>query len=219
MSLRTIAPGVHVAEAPQRFLGMALGARMTVLETRDGLLVHSPIAVSPEVVTTVGTPRWVLAPNLFHHLYVGPWVDEGLEGWAAPGLASKRTDVPFAGEVEPGTHPFGADIDVLTLQSFPLSNEVLVLHRPSRTLVATDFVFNLPTTTPWGTRLAMRCMGGYPGCRVTWLERFGMRRPIARTELATVANWDFDRVVMAHGEVIETGGKQAVLDAFRWLGV
>lgn len=218
MSLRRIAEGVHVAETDQRFFGLEMGARMTVLDAGGDLLVHSPIAIDPHAVASLGNPRWVLAPNLFHHLYAGPWIDAGLEGWGAPGLAAKRTDLRFEGEVEPGTSPFGPDIEVLPIRSFSLTNEVLVLHRPSRTLVVTDFVANIAADAPWLTRFAMRCMGGYPGCRVTWLERLGMRRAIARTELATLAGWDFDRVIMAHGQVIERGGKQALLKAFAWLG-
>ena len=126
----------------------------------------------------------------------------------------------FTGEarvVEPGTQPFGSEIEVLPLTCFSFSNEVVVLHRPSRTLVVTDLCFNLPSSAPLYTRLAMRAMGGYPGVRTTLLERFGMQRAIARRELGTIASWDFDRLVLAHGDVVERGGKDAFVRAFGWL--
>jgi hypothetical protein len=214
--LREIAPGVHVAEARQGFYGLELGARMTVLETSDGLLVHSPIAMAHEPVAKLGTPRWVLAPNLFHHLYAGAWIDAGLEGWGAAGLPKKRPDLTLR-VVEPDTRPFGDEITVMPLTCFSFSNEVVVLHRPSRTLVVTDLCFNLPTSAPWWTRAVMRSLGGYPGVRSTLLERLGMQRAIARRELGTIASWDFDRVILAHGEIVETGGKDAFVGAFRWL--
>jgi hypothetical protein len=216
--LRRLAPGLHVLDAPQRFLGLELGTTMTVFDLDGQLLVHSPVAVPPCVLRPLGDPRWALAPNLMHHLYVGPWLEAGLEGWAAPGLPQKRPDLRFAGVIDGPTHPFGPDIVTHTLRSFAMTNEVLVLHRPSRTLVVTDLVFNIGPTAPWLTRVGMRCVGGYPGCRVTVLERFGMNRAAAREDLAVIAGWDFDRVVMAHGEVIETGAKQSILNAFRWLG-
>ncbi len=219
--LRKIAPGVHVAEAPQRFGGVELGARMTVLELDGGLLVHSPLAVDPgqiaDEVGTLGEPRWALAPNKFHHLYVGPWIDAGLEGWAAPGLPEKRPDVSFEGIVETGAQHFGDELEVLTLTCFDLSNEVVLLHKPSRTLVATDLVFHFTKTAPWTTRAALWCIGGYPGCRTTVLERLKMKRDRARVEIGTIAGWDFDRIVMAHGEVVETGGRDALRHAFEWL--
>ena len=215
--LRRLAPGVHVLEAPQRFLGLELGTRMTVLDLGGQLLIHSPVAVPLSVVESLGEPRWVLAPNLMHHLYVGPWLDAGLEGWAAPGLPDKRPDLRFEGVIDGARHPFGPDVATHALRSFGITNEVLVLHRPSRTLVVTDLVFNIAPTAPWLTRAGMRCVGGYPGCRVTLLERFGMNRAAAREDLAVIAGWDFDRLILAHGEVIEEGGKRALLEAFRWL--
>lgn len=206
-----------MVEAPQRYLGIEVGARMTVLELDGGLLVHSPLAIEPSAIAHLGQPRWVLAPNRLHHLYVGPWIEAGLEAWAAPGLPDKRPDLHFHGVVQPHSRPFGDEVELLPLRCFPFTREVVVLHRPSRTLVVTDLVFNFPATAPWLTRASMRCMGGYPGCATTLIERVGMRRPIARQELAVLAEWDFDRVIMAHGEIIETDGKAAVLDAFGWL--
>jgi len=219
LMLRQLAPGVHVAEAPQRFLGLEVGARMTVLALRDGLLVHSPLSMDPAALEPLGTARWVLAPNLLHHLYAGPWADAGLELWGASGLPAKRPDLHFAGVIDGDTNPFGDEVALLPLTCFPMSNEVAVLHRPSRTLVVTDLLFNLSPDAPWTTRAAFRCLGGYPGCRTTLLERVGIRREVARREIGTIANWDFDRVILAHGDVVETGGRDALRRAFAWLKV
>jgi len=216
--MRELAPDVFIAEAPQRFLGLEVGARMTVLRLSTGLLVHSPIAVDPSTVAHLGEPRWVLAPNKLHHLHVGPWIDAGYQAWAAPGLPQKRPDLNFAGVISGGEHPFGAQVATLGLTCFDLSNEVVVLHRPSGTLIVTDLLFHFGPDAPWATRAAMRCLGGYPGCRTTLLEKVGMKRDIARREIAAILDWDFDRVVLAHGAVVEQGGKRALRDAFAWLG-
>jgi hypothetical protein len=215
--LQEITAGVYVAEAPQRFMGLEVGARMTVLALDGGLFVHSPLPLDPAALEAVGEPRWVLAPNLFHHLYAGAWASAGLEVWAAPGLPDKRPDVEFRGVITGDHNPFGDELRVLALSCFPLSNEVVVLHQPSRTLIVTDLVFNLPASAPWATRAAFRCLCGYPGCRSTLLERFGMQRDAARRELAILAEWEFDRLIMAHGTILETGGREALLGAFRWL--
>ncbi len=216
-ALVTVAEGVHVYDVPLRFFGLQLGARMTVLHAGGDLLVHSPVDVDPSALAHLGTPRWVLAPNLFHHLYAGRWIDAGVQAWAAPGLDAKRKDLGFAGLVEPGAQPFGPDIEVKALTCVPFSNEVVVLHRPSRTLVVTDLVFHVPASAPWATRAAMRCLGGYPGCCSTVLERVAMRRPAAREELGAILEWDFDRLVMAHGTIVERGGREALRAAFHWL--
>jgi len=192
---------------------------MTVLETGEGLLVHSPLGVDPAQVAALGQPRWVLAPNLLHHLYVGPWLTAGYEGWAAPGLMAKRPDLAFEGELTEGPRSFGTDVVAYPLRCFPMTQEVVLHHRTSGTLVVTDLVFNLSAEAPFATRLAMACMCGYPGCRTTALERLGMNRPLARREVGALLELPFDRLIMAHGEVVETGGKQALRDALSWLGL
>lgn len=218
VALRQITDGVFTHERPQRFFGMQVGARMTALQLADGLLLHSPTDASVEEVAAVGEARWVLAPNLLHHLYVGPWVERGLEGFCAPGLQAKRPDVAFTAEVTEQSSPCGSDALFLPLSCFSITNEVVVLHRPSRTLVVTDLVFNLPPSTPWPTKAAMCCAGGYPGCKTTVLERIGMNRPQARTDLRALLDLDWDRLIPSHGTIIETGGKDALRQAFHWLG-
>jgi hypothetical protein len=42
-------------------------------------------------------------------------------------------------------------------------------------------------------------------------------RKAARASLERVLQWDFDRIIMAHGEVLQSGGKTAMQKAFRWL--
>lgn len=217
--MRRLAPGVHTLEAPQRFFGLEVGARMTALSLDDGLLLHSPVPAPMEVVAALGAPRWAVAPNRFHHLYVGAYVAAGLEGWAAPGVARKQPEVAFTGTLEGDVQPFGDEVEVIPLRCFELASEVLLLHRPSRTLVVTDLVFHFQPDDPWLTRAGMALLGGYPGCSTTLLERVGFDRPTAREELSLLLDRDFDRLILSHGAVLESGGRDALARAFSWLGL
>jgi len=217
--VRSVADGVYVLEAPQRFFGLEVGARMTALQTDDGLLLHSPLGVDASALGGLGAPRWVVAPNKLHHLYVGPWIARGAEAWGVPGLPAKRPDLRFAGVLDGAEHPFGDAIEVVPLTCFSLTNEAVLYHRPSRTLVVTDLLFHFAADAPWLTRVAMACAGAYPGCCTSVLERVGFDRPSARRDLGRIAALDFDRLVMAHGEVIDSGGRTAFREAFAWLGV
>ena len=192
---------------------------MTVLALDGGLLLHSPTDVDPAEVEALGTPRWILAPNKLHHLYAGPWLERGLEGWCAPGLPDKRRDLTFTGVVTEEAAPFGDEVLLIPLSCFAYTNEVVLLHRPSRTLIVTDLLFNFGPTAPWMTRAAMRCCWAYPGCRTTLLERVGMNRAAARTELRRLLDLDFDRIILSHGDLVETGGHAALRSAFAWLGL
>ena len=53
--LRAVAPGVWIDTAPVRFLGLRLTSNMSVLALPDGgVLVHSPVALTPERAEITG---------------------------------------------------------------------------------------------------------------------------------------------------------------------
>lgn len=212
-------PDIHTFEAPQRFFGLQIGCRMTVINIDGDLLLHSPIDVDPSVLAPLGTPRWLLAPNKLHHLYAGPWIERGLESWAAPGLPEKRPDLAFDHVVEERCSPFGDAVELIPLRCLEMSNEVVVFHRPSRTLVVTDLAFHFTPEDPWLTRAVMWCSATYPGCRTSVIERVGMKRDVAREEIGALLELDFDRLILSHGAIIETGGKDALRGAYHWLGM
>jgi hypothetical protein len=75
--LTALAEGVWCDSGPVRIVGMRLTATMTVLALeRDELLVHSPIALTPErqaAIGKLGRVTHLYAPNTFHHFWLGEW--------------------------------------------------------------------------------------------------------------------------------------------------
>lgn len=224
-TLRALAEGLWVAEAPLRFLGLELGARMTVVRLpAGGLLVHSPIAASPSLLSQVralGPVARLVAPNRFHHLFVGEWrrafPDASLE--LAPGLAAKRPDLQPAHVLGdgPGADPSGG-LDQVLLAGIPMTNEVVFFHRASATLIGTDLAFHIGPESPPLTRAAFRAMGAYGCLGPTPLERLLVRDPAAfRGSLERILALPFERVVVAHGAVCETGGRAALERGYDWI--
>src|SRR5690606_17041663 len=101
-TLRALDQDLWIADQPLRFLGLELGARMTVVRFGgDRLVLHSPIARSPSLeaeLAVLGRPAILIAPNRFHHLYVGDWqaVHPEASLLVAPGLVRKRPDLRAA---------------------------------------------------------------------------------------------------------------------------
>jgi len=100
----------------------------------------------------------------------------------------------------------------------PYENEVAFFHRASRTLILCDLAFNFGPGTAWPTRWLMRVIRSYgrfgPSTLDPWLIR---DRAAARASLERILAWDFDRVVVAHGDVLEGGGREALREGYRWL--
>ena len=139
--------------------------------------------------------------------------------YAAPGLSEKRPDLPFDGvlgdEPEPG---WDQDLEQAIFQGERLLREVVFYHQESRTLIITDLAHSADWGSPLLTRLVMRLMGIYERPGVPLHIRVGFRDKAAgRASLERVLCWDFDRIVLAHGLVVETGGKAVLREAYSFL--
>lgn len=61
-------------------------------------------------------------------------------------------------------------------------------------------------------------MGSYGRSEPSRLERwFTKDRKALRASIERMLVWDFDRVTVAHGEILETGGKDRVREGWRWV--
>jgi Domain of unknown function (DUF4336) len=214
-----------VAEQPLRFLGLELGARMTLVRLAEGgLLLHSPIRPTEQLLAAVrslGHVAAIVAPNRFHHLFAGDWLGAcpGSRLFVAPGLEAKRPDLAVAGVLGDEPEPLWKGVlEQALIQGYPLSNEVVFFHPASRTLIASDLAFHMTADRPARTRLVFRLSGGYGRLAPTFVERLFVRdRAGYRASLERVLEWPFERVIVAHGAVLESDGRRELARGFGWL--
>ena len=113
---------------------------------------------------------------------------------------------------------WAGQIDQLVFRAMPLLNEVVFFHRPSRTLILTDLAFNVHHPGSLAGRLLLQLDGVYRQFGLGWAERLLVRdRGAARAAIDRILRWDFERIVVAHGEVLERDGKETLRAAFAWL--
>ncbi len=223
--MRPLDPGLWVAEQPLRFGGLEIGARMTVVRLPDGeLLLHSPIRPTVALVDEVralGSVAALVCPNRFHHLFAADWMEACPDAalFVAPGLERKRPDLRIAGVLsEVPDELWRGALEQVVIQGLPLTNEVAFFHPASRTLIATDLAFNIGPDHPTLTRWAFRFAGAYRRLAPTTLERILVRdRARFRASLERILEWPFERVIVAHGTVLETGGRRELTQGFSWV--
>ena len=222
--LRPIADGLWVEARRLRFAGVETGTRMSVVRLADGgLFVHSPVsldAATREAVDALGPVKAIVAPSRFHHLYAGEWIKAYPDAvaYACPGLERKRPDLAWHGVL--GNEPekeWRGEIDQVFFAARSLENEVVFFHPASRTLICADLIFNLGNHPSLLTRIVARLIGSRkPGA--TLIERVLIRdRAAAREQVSRMLAWDIERIVLAHGEMIETGGREVLRRAYAWL--
>jgi hypothetical protein len=223
--LRQLHANLWVADSPLRVFGVELGARMTVIRLGGGsLFVHSPIRAASELVQQVGAlgnVAYIVAPNRFHHLFAGEWQTAFPDAavYAAPGIERKRPDLAIAGMLTDTPEPGWADsIDQVLIGGIPATNEVVFFHRPSATLIASDLAFNIGAGSPPLTRIAFGVGGTYGRLSPSLIERLLVRdRSAFRRSLTRILEWPFERVVVAHGAISETNGRDELVRGYSWI--
>ena len=213
---------IWVVDHPVTFAGGTLQTRMTVLALgRDRLFLHSPVPVSDDLrarIDSLGRVEAILAPSNCHHLFIADAqrAFPNVPTYAVDGLASKRPDLallPFPADAWP-------ELDHVRIGN-RVMHEIVILHRASRTVVAVDLVEHLGDETPGLDRMMrfwMKLFGMWNKPRPAPEYRlFTMDRRAAREAIETILAWDFDRMVIAHGESFERGAKDALREAWSFV--
>jgi hypothetical protein len=224
--LKPLAPDqLWVAEMPFHPPGLDLGARMTVVRLTDGsLFIHSPIQLNLDLqrdLDALGLVRFVVSPNRFHTAHLAEFARAYPQAKlvAPPGLKKQIPGVQFAGVLGDAPEPdWAADLDQALFRGDVLVTEVDFFHRSSRTLILTDICFNIPSDRSLTTRLIARWLGILDRLAPSRTFRLLLRdRQAGRRSVERILAWDFDRVIVSHGSIVETGGREQFRQAFAWL--
>lgn len=220
--LQPIAPDLWHLQHGFSVLGIGVSSRMTVVRFGDGRLwLHSPVPMSAPVreqLASLGEVAFIVAPNKVHHLFAGDAAKAfpGAALYGAPGLAQKRPGLRnlrmLAQTVEP---EWASELDQVFADGFPYANETVFYHRASRTVIMTDLCqwwtgdLNVPA------RLYARATGVRARLQVPRTIRAAVSdRAAFAASARSILAWPFERVIMAHDAIIDTGAHAAVERAF-----
>ncbi len=225
MSLAQLAPDLWELNAPMSVLGMALGHRMTVVRLPDGTLwLHSPVAHSAQLdaeLARLGRVAHVVAPNAMHDTYLEGWftAHRAARFHGARGFSKFRPDLKFTDTLGDTPDPAWTTVfDQHMLRGMPRINEVVFLHRPTRTLIVTDLAFNLGPDMPFLSRVLLQLNDCYCKFGPSRLLKSVIKdRAALRSSLDHVLAWEFDAIVLSHGANVASGGRERLREAFAFL--
>lgn len=217
------ASGFWTLDSPLRVGGLPMGTRTSVVRLASGgLFLHSPSSLAggaKRAIEALGEVEVIAAPNCFHYFFV----QENVDAWPdarlflAPGLRERRPKLP-PGEVLGDEAPsaLAPDFEQHVVAGAPRMGEVVFFHPGSRTLLLTDLAFNMRQVDGGIARFALKLMGAYGRFGPSRLARsFFKDREALRASLDRILAWDFDRIVVTHGEVVESGGRGLFEEAYR----
>lgn len=213
------------------FYGFPYPTRSVIVRLSDDRLwVWSPIRLADDLrveVDTMGRVGHLVSPNKLHHLHLAEWKTAypTAKLWGLRSAISRFPTLGFTGVLDDAPpSDWGLDMDQACFRGSPVFDEVVFFHRPSRTAIFADLIQALDDAFlkhnwSWWQR-PLASLGGItaaePGAprdmRLTFLDR-GAARP-AR---AKALSWDCERVILAHGECRQSGGRDFVRRALSWL--
>jgi hypothetical protein len=229
-----------------RFGLIKLGGRATLVRLQSGsVAVFSPVTLTEEIkakVASMGPLRYIIAPDFEHHMSIGEWYTAypGAKVIGVEGLPEKRQkqgdqDVPFSvvftSKKEETIDPeFDAEFDYIFVGAHQ-NKELVFNHKPTSTMIQADLMFNLPGKEQFSKAgvsptsgiltkifVALSNTKGKGQQRVLWhalsnatKDRAGFNKSVAR-----INEWNFDRMIMCHGDVIETGAKPIFQKVMAW---
>lgn len=195
-------------------MGVPFPTRMTVVRLTDGCLaLISPIPIDDELageIAALGPVSHLIAPNLLHHLHLRAakkrYPEARLVG--PPGLVTKEPGMTFAPPAVDEEAPFRDVLASQTIEGAPRVSETVWLHVPSRSLVVTELVFNIEAPASWKTALLTWTTGTRGRLAQSRIWNLLLEdRSAASASCRRIFDWDFDRLIVAHGNVIASGAK------------
>jgi hypothetical protein len=221
MKWRQITDDVVVMSFPWHTFGIDFHRNVTLLRLRDGrVVIHSSAPFTAEdtnVICRFGEPAWLVEATLMHDTFAkqGRAAFPDLP-YLAPNDFTKATGIP--------TQPLGSppldwkdEIDVLKIDGNKM-NEYVLFHRRAATLVVADLFFSFPRETRGWARFFVRHIMRLPrlfGISLFFRVLMIRDRNAFKNSMRALWQWNFERIVVAHREPVESDARATVERALR----
>ena len=214
---------IYIVEYPIHYAGLDLFSRMTVVRLDDGKLwVHSPCQLDAQLkfaIDRLGEVAYIIAPGNFHHLHVADFQNHypAAETFLCPGLEKKRPDLKFDWILGNRPDPrWGSEFEQVAIHGTRIISEVAFVYKKSRTLILVDLLENIGDDYEHEAGLLLKFwwkaifhMWNNPKAAPEYQLGWGDKE-VVREGLNKILSWEFDRIILAHGNLIESNA-QAVL--------
>jgi hypothetical protein len=221
MNERRIADDVMLMSFPWRVLGIDFRRNVTLLRLSNGkIVVHSTAPFTEQDIAAIrrfGEPSWLVEATVMHDTFAKQ-ARAALPDlpYLAPDDFAKVTGVQTE-SLLPSPQDWNGEIDVFKIDGVRM-NEHALFHRRSRTLVVADLFFSFPEETSGWPRFFVRHVMRLPrlfGISSLYRRLIIQDKPAFERSMRTLLTLDFERLVVAHWQPIETDAKRAVEQAMR----
>jgi hypothetical protein len=217
---------IWLKEYSVRYSGLDFYARMTVIRLSDGkVMLHSPSPIDNDTkieIDAIGEVAYIVAPGSYHYFHV-PAAQElypEAETYICPGIERKCPDMEFDWFL--GNRPptiWESEFEQVLVRGTRFIWEVAFLHKASDTLILVDLIENIGDQTDgagWGIKIWWKIVFHMwnkakpaPEYQLGWKDK-----KAAKSSLEKIMSWDFDKIIISHGDLILNNAKEIALKAW-----
>ena len=179
--------------------GRQLPLRLTVVRlSNKKLWIHAPTPLSNILktqISNIGEVGYLFSGNNLHNMSFINWMKTfpKAEAWVTPGIPEKLPDLDNYNVLKENV--WINDFDATSMKKVPKFDETVFYHFKSKSLIVTDLV---QSHVKSGVYLAPPLLR----------EGIIQDRKAFSDFIKHIKTWDFDRIVVTHGDIVEVQAKQ-----------
>jgi hypothetical protein len=220
---------VWIKTYPISYAATHFDSRMTIIRlSGGGLVIHSPCEIDNKTkneINDLGEVDFIFAPGSYHYLYISSAQKAFpcAKTYICPGIEMKLPRLDFDGFLSDiPIDPLQNDFEQVLVRGNSLMWEVAFFHKDTKILILVDLIENFTDKTNnvnWVLKLWWKIIFRMwdnpkpaPEYQLGWKDKTA-----ASKSLAKILSWDFDSIILSHGELIENNAKKVATKAWKQL--
>ena len=218
---------IWIVEYPIHYAGCDFYSRMTIVRLANGnLFIHSPCEINESIkaqINKIGKVEFIVAPGSYHYFYItsAQMAFPDAETFICPGIERKKPELEFDWLL--GDRPdvrWENDFEQVLVRGNKHIWEVAFYHKSTKTLILVDLIENITDKTE-GVNLTLKLWWKLvfhmwnnpkpaPEYQLGWKDK-----KAASKSLNKILVWDFEKIILSHGDLIEVNAKETALLAWQ----
>ena len=219
--MKKLVDNIWVHDDAMSLMGAQLRLRMTAVKLASGKIwIHSPTKISASLkkeVEELGEVGFIVGPSNGHNLWLSEWIAAFPQAavYVSGGIPGKLKLTNYQLLDENINKIWPDDFNHDYMSGVPFFNESLFLHEKTRSLIVTDFIQNHSGEGGKGlsgviNKCLFQPMGFKGKCLAPPLKlKFMIKQKKEFVSfIERIKKWEFDRIIVTHGDIIESNAKQ-----------
>lgn len=218
---------IWLKEYPVHYAASKFHSRMTIVRLASGnLFIHSPCEIdeqTAEEIKSLGHVEFIIAPSNFHygHVTSAQKAFPDAETFICPGIENKDASIHFDHVLtdKPDSR-LSKDFEQVLVRGSEIMWEVAFFHKATKTLILVDLIENFTDKTSgvnWSLKFWWKIifyMWNQPKPAPEY--QFGWKNiDVARESLTSILKWNFEKIILSHGDLIEANAKNIATTSWK----